>query len=140
MTIKESLKVVNLLHNAYPQDRKATQEELFNRAESYSILLAEYDLKTVMAAIGHLLKTCSFYPTPTEIIDAVVFTKTMKEAVITSIPKAETISEEELNEWTEAFCEWIGIGSEENIHALDNYYDKHPDRFETMTRWLNYEK
>ena len=29
MNIEESVKIVNLLHNAYPQDKKATRSDLF---------------------------------------------------------------------------------------------------------------
>ena len=140
MNVKESLQIVNLLHSAFPQDRKATQADLFTRANTYSVALAKESYEDVRKAAEHIIQTSNWYPTTKELIKAVETVRRMEApAMVTNIPKAEPIPEEDLNEYLDAFCEWIGFGCEEDSTALDRYYDKHPEMIEKMRRIFNNE-
>lgn len=117
MNIKESIEIVTLLHAAYPQDKRTTQEELFQRAEAYSIALAEYDVQTVRKAAERCIASLKFYPTTKELLDAVSFVRLTTPAEVTPITRAEPIDDEKLEAYLDAFCEWIGFGSEPNDNA-----------------------
>lgn len=119
MNLREAVTIVQLLHNAYPQDRKATKEELAQRAETYSISMADYDFETVRKAACHLIKTSKWYPTTKEILDSVSWvrmTDTKPKAEVSPIPKLN-IREDKVDEYLEVFCEWIGFGCEPNDDA-----------------------
>lgn len=119
MNIKESIKIVNLLHAAYPQDRRATKEDLYQRAESYHVALVNYDYETVEKAARHCIATSKWYPTTAELIENV------KRATLTAVPDikvkpitpAQILNEAEVDNWLDAFCEWIGFGCEANDNA-----------------------
>lgn len=115
MNIKEAMKVVMYLHDSYPQDRKATQDDLFQRAESYSITLADYPVDIVMKAASHCVMTSKWYPTTKELLDAVQRERLLAEPPkVTPIPKAVAVDPDKVDEYLEAFCEWIGFGCEPN--------------------------
>ena len=129
MKIEESIKIVNMLHAAYPQDRKATREELLARAEAYSVAFADYDVETVRKAAQHCIATNKWHPTTAELITEVKRAYlTTPGASITPITRAEPINDEEVDKYLDAFCEWIGFGGEEN------------DDVELPKGVLNYEK
>ena len=133
MNTKEALKIVNLLHSAYPQDRKATTSELFQRAETYAITMADEEYATVEAAAIHIIKTSNWYPNPNELLEAVKRVKLDRStAAVTPITTAEPVEDEALNAWLDAFCEWLGFGCEEDDTAIARYYEKHPDMVEKM--------
>lgn len=115
MKIEESLQIVNMLHSAYPQDRKATREDLLARAEAYSVALADYDIETVRRAAQHCIATNKWHPTTAELINEVkrAYLAT-PGASVTPITTAEPIEDEALDEYLDAFCQWIGFGGEEN--------------------------
>lgn len=115
MTTKEAITIVNILHSAYPQDRKATRAELSQRAESYEVALADYDFETVKRAAQNCIANSRFYPTTSELIDEVKrIYLTTTPASVTPITEAEPIEDEKLEAYLDAFCEWIGFGCEAN--------------------------
>lgn len=130
MTIQESIKIVSLLHNSYPQDKKATKEDLAQRAESYHISFADYDYETVKAAAVHCINTSKWHPTTKELLDAVARIRltTPAPVKVTPIAQATIIDPDRVDEYLDAFCEWIGFGTEPN------------DKKELPTGVLNYEK
>lgn len=113
MNIKEAIKVVTFLHTAYTQDRKATTEELAQRAQTYSIAFADYDLALVMRAAQHCVRTSKYYPTPSELLEAVKFIRLVPEQD-PQPARVTPIDEKVVDEYLEAFCEWIGFGCEAN--------------------------
>lgn len=118
MTLKEAIKLVNLLHSAYPQDKKATAQDLAQRAQTYHITLADYDAETVMRAAQNCIANSRFYPTTAELIQEVKRIQlTTIPASVTPITTAEPIDDEKLEAYLDAFCEWIGFGCEANDAA-----------------------
>lgn len=113
MNIKEAIKVVNFLHTAYTQDRKATNEELAQRAQTYSITFADYDLALVMRAAQHCVRTSKYYPTPSELLEAVKFIRLVPEQE-PQPARVTPIDEKVVDEYLDAFCEWIGFGCDAN--------------------------
>lgn len=119
MTIKESFQLVNILHAAYPQDRKATKAELSQRAESYHVAFADYDFETVKRAAQNCIAISKFYPTTAELIQEVKRIQlTTIPASVTPITTAEPIEDEKLEAYLDAFCEWIGFGCEANDDVI----------------------
>ena len=113
MNIEESVKIVNLIHSAYPQDKKATRSDLFQRAETYHIALVDYDYQTVERAARHLIATSKWLPTTAELLQEVKRAYLTAPAV-TPITRAKPVDDARLDEWLDAFCEWIGFGCEAN--------------------------
>lgn len=115
MNIEESVKIVNLLHSAYPQDKKATRADLFQRAETYHIAFIDYTYETVERAARHVIATSKWLPTTAELLEEVKRAYlTQPMPTVTPITRAEPIDDARLDEWLDAFCEWIGFGGEEN--------------------------
>ena len=128
---------MNILHTAFPHDRKATPSELFQRAETYAITMADVDYETVEAAAYHIIKTQKWHPNPQEILEAVKRVELNKDTEVTPITTAQPIEDEVLNDWLEAFCDWLGFGCEEDETALGRYYEKHPERLSKMREVLH---
>ena len=114
MNIEESIKIINLLHGAYPQDKKATRAELFQRAETYHIAFIDYDYLTVERAARHCIATRKWMPTTAELLEEVKRAYLTKATTVTPITTAKPVDDERLDEWLDAFCEWIGFGCEAN--------------------------
>ena len=118
MTLEEAIKLVNLLHAAYPQDKKATAQDLAQRAQTYHITLADYDAETVTRAAQNCIANSRFYPTTAELIQEVKRVQlTTVPAKVTPVTTAEPIEDEKLEAYLDAFCEWIGFGCEANDDA-----------------------
>jgi len=113
MNIEESVKIVNLLHSSYPQDKKATRSDLFQRAETYHIAFVDYDYQTVERAARHLIATSKWLPTTAELLQEVKRVY-LTPPTVTPITTAKPVDNERLDEWLDAFCEWIGFGCEAN--------------------------
>lgn len=116
MNIKEAVKVVNFLHTAYISDNKATASDLAQRAQTYSVTFSEYDLETVMKAAQHCVRTSRFYPTPSELLQACSHVRltSVSEQAEAQPARVTPIDEKVLDEYLDAFCEWIGFGCEAN--------------------------
>lgn len=67
MTIQEATKVIYMIHAVYPQDRKATEEELLDRIDAWAVFFADYPFPIVDAAVKTWIKSASYMPTPEEI-------------------------------------------------------------------------
>lgn len=115
MNIKESLRIVSILHSAYPQDKRATADELAQRAESYNIALGDYDFETVKKAAEYCIRSSKWHPTTRELLDAVARARITDAPTVTPIPsKGEAPDPDEVEKYLEAFVEWIGFGCEPN--------------------------
>lgn len=137
MNYKESLAIVMMLHKRIPSDKRATQAEIMERAKGYAVSMAAEDFETVKKAAEFIIRTSIFYPSEKEILEAV---KRCKIAEVTPITEAESVNDPEMEEYIEAFCNWIGFEGEPKEDALEEYYDKHPERLEKMRRFLKYEE
>lgn len=111
MTIKDAIKIVTLLHNAYPQDKRATADDLAQRAEAYHVAFADYDLETVQKAATYCIKTSKWHPTTKELIDAATRVR-LSEAVKVTPIQTDTADDAEIEQYLDAFVEWIGFGCE----------------------------
>lgn len=115
MNIRESIEIVNLLHAAYPQDKRATREDLLQRAESYSVALADTDVELVKKAAQYHIRTSKWHPTTKELLDAVSRVRLSEVPTVTPVKTVRpTVDEARLDEYLDAFCEWIGFGEEAN--------------------------
>ena len=141
MTIKETLKLVQFLHSAYPQDRKATQAELAQRVNTYNVMLADYDIEDVMQAAERCVATSKWHPSPQELLEAVKWVRlTQIEAPPNEIRitpcRVFPLNKDLADEYIDALCEWLtddGDGS-----ALDEFFKRHPETLEPVRRfWKN---
>ena len=62
-----------------------------------------------------------------------------EQTTVTALPTPAPVEEEKLGEWIDAFCEWIGFGTEPNDEALENYYKENPEMRAKMSGILPYE-
>ena len=114
-------------------------------ADSWEMALGSFSAEAVFKASRLHMETSPFFPTPADIRKTIVrasvaYAEEPKSpARLTSIAGAEPIEDEKLNEWLDAFCDWIGIGCEPNDNALYDYYQKNPDMKKKMDGVLPYE-
>lgn len=81
MTIQEASRIVYLVHAAYPQDRKATEAELLDRIELWSVFFADYPVQIVDKAVKAWIKSSSFMPNVEEIKKACDVRKKFEELI-----------------------------------------------------------
>ena len=67
MTVQEATKLVYMFHAAYPQDRKATEEDLLDRVDLWAVFFADYPGDLVMKIGMAWIRSFSYMPTPEEI-------------------------------------------------------------------------
>lgn len=67
MTIQDATKIIYMLHAAYHTDRKATENELLDRIDLFSVIFADYDAALVGRVVKGLIKQSRFMPTLEEI-------------------------------------------------------------------------
>ena len=110
MNLKESIKIVQMLHTAYPQDRKATAAELSQRAQSYQVAFADYEYSVVERAAQFCIMSNKWYPTTRELLDAAA--RARLTASVTPITTAKPVDDAEMEKYLDAFCLWLGFGND----------------------------
>ena len=114
MTVQEATAIVYMLHTTYiGQDRKATEKDLADRVNLFAVVFADYDVELVRQAAFHCIKTCTFMPTPAELLQAC---KRARMAPAEK-PQPERLTSTAASLWTDErldeLCRWIGFGCEE---------------------------
>jgi len=119
MTREETIKILAIVRANYPNtkinDASAT-------VSAWEMTLGSYTADAVMRAVKMHMVTCKFFPTPADILDKMVRSEIVyngpklkaipaQKALVTPIP------EENIDEYLEVFCEWIGFGCEPNDNA-----------------------
>ena len=62
MTIQDATKIVYMLHAAFPQDRKATENDLLDRIDVYAVFFADTDARVVYKVVNAWIKSQPFMP------------------------------------------------------------------------------
>ena len=137
MTRDEITKLLELVSANYPQVRIKDPKKT---VDSWEMQLGGFDAESVYKAARLHMATSKFFPSPADITEKMVKAKIVySESIVTALPTPAPVEEEKLNEWVDAFCEWIGFGTEENDKALDEFYEKNPDMKAKMSGILPYE-
>ena len=136
MTREEIANLLKILAKNY--QRKIKPSDAKTLVGSWELTLGAFSAEAVYKAARLHMENSPFFPTPADIRKNIVrasvaYAEEPKSpARLTSIAGAEPIEDEKLNEWLDAFCEWIGFGCEPNEDALGDYYDKNPEMMERM--------
>ena len=67
MTVQEATKIVYMLHAAYPQDRKATENDLLDRIDVWAVFFADTEVHIVSKVVNAWIRSQSFMPNIEEI-------------------------------------------------------------------------
>lgn len=70
MTIQEAARIVQMIHTAYPVDRKATAEELADRIDLWAVYFADYPAELIARVVRAWISSHSFMPLIDEIKNA----------------------------------------------------------------------
>ena len=81
MTIQEATKIIYMIHAAYPQDRKATEQDLLDRIDLWSVFFADVEYNTVFKVVKAWIKVKSFLPSIDEIKAAVDIQKQLDKKI-----------------------------------------------------------
>ncbi len=79
MTMQETARIVQMIHTAYPVDRKATAEELADRIDLWSVFFADTPAYIVNKVVMAWIKTSNFMPNVEEIGEACKIQKQLDE-------------------------------------------------------------
>ena len=133
MTRDELSKLLEMLCATYPNARI---KDAAQTLDAWEMNFAEYPAETVYKATRLHMETCKFFPSPADIFDLMVKAqiKYSNTPHVTAIPAAVPLPDEEVDEYLDAVCEWIGFGCEENDAALTEFYEKHPEMLPKMRR------
>ena len=70
-----------MIHAAYPQDRKATEQDLLDRIDLWSVFFADVEYNTVFKVVKAWIKVKSFLPSIDEIKAAVDIQKQLDKKI-----------------------------------------------------------
>ena len=118
MTREETIKLLAMVRANYPNvkisDPAAT-------ATAWEMALGGYTAEAVFRAARLHMTTSKFFPTPADILDKIVrqeivYNGPLLKTIPAPKPKAlvTDIPDENVEEYLEAFTEWIGFGCEPN--------------------------
>ena len=136
MNREEIANLLKILSKNY--QKRISPSDAKTLVDSWELTLGAFSAEEVYKAARLHMETSVYFPNPADIRKNIVrasvaYTEETKSpARLTSIAGAEPIEDEKLNEWLDAFCEWIGFGCEPNEDALGDYYDKNPEMMERM--------
>lgn len=136
MNREEIANLLKILSKNY--QKRISPSDAKTLVDSWELTLGAFTAEEVYKAARLHMETSPFFPNPADIRKNIVrasvaYSEEPKSpARLTSIAGAEPIEDEKLNEWLDAFCEWIGFGCEPNEDALGDYYDKNPEMMERM--------
>ena len=118
MTREETIKILAIVRANYP-NAKITDPSA--TVSAWELALGSYTADAVFKAARLHMVTCKFFPTPADILDKIVRSELVYHGPeIRGIPQkayVTPIPEENVDEYLEVFCEWIGIGDEPNDNA-----------------------
>lgn len=136
MNREEIANLLKILSKNY--QKRISPSDAKTLVDSWELTLGAFTAEEVYKAARLHMETSPYFPNPADIRKNIVrasvaYAEEPKSpARLTSISGAEPIEDEKLNEWLDAFCEWIGFGCEPNEDALGDYYDKNPEMMERM--------
>lgn len=143
MTREEIANLLKILSKNY--QKRISPSDAKTLVDSWELTLGAFSAEAVYKAARLHMETSPYFPNPADIRKNIVrasvaYAEEPKSpARLTSVSGAEPIEDEKLNEWLDAFCEWIGFGCEPNDDALFDYYQKNPDMKKKMEGVLPYE-
>ena len=119
MTREETIKLLAMVRANYPNvkisDPSAT-------VSAWEMALGGYSAEAVFKSARLHMMTSKFFPTPADILEKLVRSEIVYNGPdIKQIPAPKAfvspIPEENVDEYLEVFCEWIGFGCEPNDDA-----------------------
>lgn len=114
MTRNEIVKLLEILASAYPntkiKDARAT-------VSAWELTLGSFSAESVYKAARLHMDTVKFFPTPADIKDKIVRAELVYhgpdvKALENHAVKVTPISDEATDAYLDAFCQWIGFGSD----------------------------
>ena len=81
MTMQEAARVVQMIHTAYPADRKTSAEELADRIDMWAVFFADTPAYIVNKVVMSWIKNNTFMPTVEEIGKACKIQKEQSEKI-----------------------------------------------------------
>lgn len=101
----EAAEIVYALHTSYPQDRKATLQDIQGRIDLFSTMFADFDVVVMKQAVAAWLKGNTFMPTPAELLTYAKLFSTVSGAKFITPDDPEITPAEE--EYLENLVEWV---------------------------------
>lgn len=116
MTREETIKILAIVRANYPNTKISDASATVS---AWEMALGGYTAESVMKAVRFHMTVSKFFPTPADILDKMVRSEIVYNgADLKAIPAQKAlvtpIPEENVDEYLEAFTEWIGFGCEEN--------------------------
>ena len=137
MTRDEITKLLELVSATYPNTKIKDAGAM---VDAWEMVLGAYSAESVYKAARLHMETSKFFPSPAEIREKMLKASLIfEQTTVTALPTPAPVEEEKLSEWIDAFCEWIGFGTEPNDEALENYYKENPEMRAKMSGILPYE-
>lgn len=136
MTREEIAKLLKTVSANYPY---AKIKDIKTLVDLWEMSFGDFEAEAVYKAARLHMETSEFFPSVADIKDKMTRARIVfGKPTVTALPSPAQ-DEEKLEEWVDAFCEWIGFGEEQNDNALEEFYQKNPDMRAKMSGILPYE-
>jgi len=106
MTREEIIKLLALVSASYPHAKVKDPSAL---VQAWELTLGDFSAESVYKATRYHLETNRFFPSPSDIRDAIVRAEMLYKPNLTAI-SARNHADDEKN--LDLFCRWIGFGCE----------------------------
>ena len=107
MNIKETAEIIYTLHSAYPADRKATEQDLAARIDTFSVTFADFDITIVRRSVSMWIMTQKYMPTVQELLQSCCLLSKIGAANFISDTDPEPLLSEEESAEIENLIDWV---------------------------------
>ena len=109
MTREEIIKLLDVVSATYPHAKIKDPSALVS---AWEMTLGDFSAESVYKATRYHLETNKFFPSPSDIRDAIVRAQLVYKTPETNLIESRTRNAEETEKNLDLFCKWIGFGQE----------------------------
>lgn len=117
MNREETIKLLGIITSAYPNIAdKIKDPDLM--ASTWEMELGNYSAEAVYKAARLHIASSKYFPTPSNIIDNIVRAQLLYSEPTLNAIESHSTNADIIEQYLDTFCEWIGLGSEENDDVI----------------------
>lgn len=110
------LKVISDNYNVKIADPKG-------KASAWEMQLGDYSAESIYKAARLHMATSQYFPSPADLINKIVRAEIIYSGPQISAIEANSLNDEKLDNYLDAFCRWIGFGCEpDDTVELPNFF------------------
>ena len=115
MNREEIVKLLGIISSAYPQVRITDPKTM---VATYEMELGSFSAESVYKSARLHIATSKYFPTPANLIENMTRAQLIYSEPPLNAIESRSTNAEAVEQYLDAFCEWIGLGSEPNDQII----------------------